>query len=87
MKILVLSLLRLGDIIQQEPLLKGLREKHPSAEIHLLLNRQFASVERVLDSVVDKYIYFDRESLQKAWEKRPTIFYGLILKWKSWWKS
>lgn len=66
MKILVLSLLRLGDIIQQGPLLKGLRKKYPAAEIHLLLNRQFTSVERVLDGVVDKYIYFDREALQKG---------------------
>lgn len=66
MKILVLSLLRLGDIIQQGPLLKGLREKHPDAEIHLLLNRQFANVERVLEGVVDKYIFFDREALQKG---------------------
>ncbi|MBV2168985.1 MAG: glycosyltransferase family 9 protein [Bdellovibrio sp.] len=66
MKILVLSLLRLGDIIQQAPLLKGLREKHPEAEIHLLLNRQFASVEKVLEGAVDRYIYFDREALQKG---------------------
>ncbi|KHD89748.1 MAG: lipopolysaccharide heptosyltransferase-I [Bdellovibrio sp. ArHS] len=66
MKILVLSLLRLGDIIQQAPLLKGLREKNPDAEIHLLLNRQFANVEKILDGVVDEYIYFEREALQKS---------------------
>lgn len=66
MKILVLSLLRLGDIIQQAPLLKGLREKNPHAEIHLLLNRQFANVEKILDGVVDHYIYFERETLQKS---------------------
>ncbi len=66
MKILVLSLLRLGDIIQQAPLLKGLREKHPDAEIHLLLNRQFANVEKILEGVVDRYIYFDREAFQKG---------------------
>lgn len=66
MKILVLSLLRLGDIIQQAPLLKGLREKYPDAEIHLLLNKQFASVGRILDGVVDRYLFFDREGLQKG---------------------
>ncbi|WP_374029660.1 glycosyltransferase family 9 protein [Bdellovibrio bacteriovorus] len=66
MKILVLSLLRLGDIIQQAPLFKGLREKYPHAEIHLLLNKQFSSVEKILDGVVDKYIYFDRDALQKG---------------------
>ncbi|MDG0816946.1 glycosyltransferase family 9 protein [Bdellovibrio svalbardensis] len=66
MKILVVSLLRLGDIIQQEPLLRGLREKHPDAEIHVLLNKQFASIERLLSGVVDRYFTFDRESLQRG---------------------
>lgn len=66
MKILVLSLLRLGDIIQQVPLFSGLREKYPGAEIHLLLNKQFKSVEKILEGRIDRYIYFDRESLQKG---------------------
>lgn len=66
MKILVLSLLRLGDIIQQIPLFNGLREKYPGAEIHLLLNKQFQSVEKILDGVVDQYVYFDREAIQKG---------------------
>lgn len=66
MKILVLSLLRLGDIIQQVPLLRGLRAQYPNAEIHLLVNRQFVQVERILGDVVDKFYYFDREALQKG---------------------
>lgn len=66
MKILVVSLLRLGDIIQQEPLLRGLREKYPNAEIHVLLNKQFSSIERLLAGVVDRYFTFDRESLQRG---------------------
>lgn len=66
MKILVLSLLRLGDIIQQEPLLRALRAKHPEAEIHLLVNRQFAQVEKLLQGLVDRYIYFDREMIQRG---------------------
>ncbi len=66
MKILVVSLLRLGDIIQQEPLLRGLREKYPDAEIHVLLNKQFASIDRLLAGIVDRYFTFDRESLQRG---------------------
>lgn len=66
MKILVVSLLRLGDLIQQITLLKGLRSQYPQAEIHLLANRQFAQVEKILASVVDRYIYFDREAVQKG---------------------
>jgi ADP-heptose:LPS heptosyltransferase len=66
MKILVVSLLRLGDIIQQEPLLRGLRAKHPQAEIHMLINQQFSSVQNVLPGLVDRYFFFDRESLQRG---------------------
>ncbi|QDK44139.1 lipopolysaccharide heptosyltransferase-I [Bdellovibrio sp. ZAP7] len=66
MKILVVSLLRLGDIIQQQPLLKALREKNPQAQIHLLINRQFSHVEGLLTGLVDNYHYFDRDSLQRG---------------------
>lgn len=66
MKVLIVSLLRLGDVIQQQILIKGLREKHPGAEIHLLLNRQFANAEKVLTGKIDKFIYFERELLQKG---------------------
>ena len=66
MKLLVVSLLRLGDIIQQKPLLEGLRRQFPQAEIHLLLNRQFSQVTQLLDNCVDEFIYFDREALQRG---------------------
>ncbi|MGZ3772833.1 MAG: glycosyltransferase family 9 protein [Pseudobdellovibrionaceae bacterium] len=66
MKILIVSLLRLGDIIQQIPLIKGLQEQFPDAEIHLLANKQFKQVEKILDGVVHRYIYFDREAVQKG---------------------
>ncbi|MBX3041762.1 MAG: glycosyltransferase family 9 protein [Bdellovibrionaceae bacterium] len=64
MKILVLSLLRVGDLIQQKPLLARLREKHPGAEIHLLVNRSVLSV-RDLFPEVDLWFSFDRDGLQK----------------------
>ena len=66
MKILVLSLLRLGDIIQQKPLLRALREKYPEAEIHLAVNRQFLSVASLLGAEVQKFHSFDRDLLQKS---------------------
>lgn len=66
MKILVVSLLRLGDLIQQQALLRGLRAQHPQAEIHILVNRQFAQVENILGSIVDRYIYFERDAIQKG---------------------
>ncbi|MFM6926874.1 MAG: glycosyltransferase family 9 protein, partial [Bdellovibrio sp.] len=66
MKILVVSLLRLGDLIQQEPLLRGLRKKNPGAEIHVLINTQLATAESLFAGVVDHFFYFDRESLQRG---------------------
>lgn len=66
MKILVVSLLRLGDIIQQLPLFIGLKNKFPTAEIHLLLNGQFKSVEALLNSEIDKFVYFERDLLQRG---------------------
>lgn len=66
MKILVLSLLRLGDLIQQRVLLNSLREKHPGAEIHLLVNRQFQSVESLFVGEGIRFHYFDRRLLQKT---------------------
>lgn len=66
MKILVVSLLRLGDLIQQVPLLKGLIVQNPGAEIHLLVNRQFSQVEKILDGIVHTYHYFERDAIQKG---------------------
>lgn len=77
MIVLGISLLRLGDLILQRPLIEGLRKKHPQSEIHLLVNKQFAQVEFLFDGLVDKFIYFDRESLQKSCgEKEYNIFWG-----------
>lgn len=66
MKILVVSLLRLGDLIMQQPLLQMLRLKYPEAEIHLLINRQFASSKYLVDNYVDQFHFFDRELYQRA---------------------
>lgn len=66
MKILVLSLLRLGDIVQQKPLLRALRAKYPQAEIHMAMNRQFLAVQSLLDEEVQKFHTFDRDLLQKS---------------------
>lgn len=77
MIILGISLLRLGDLILQRPLVEGLRQKYPQSEIHLLLNKQFSDVEFLFAGLVDKFIYFDREALQKSCgEKEYNILWG-----------
>lgn len=77
MIVLGISLLRLGDLILQKPLIEGLRKKHPQCEIHLLVNKQFSQVEFLFEGLVDRFIYFDRESLQKSCgEKEYNILWG-----------
>lgn len=65
MKILVVSLLRLGDLIQQKQLLSALRAKHPEAEIHLLINKQFANVTDLFVNEKLVFHFFDRDLLQR----------------------
>jgi ADP-heptose:LPS heptosyltransferase len=78
MTVLVISLLRLGDLILQRPLIEGLRRKHSGSEIHLLVNRQFSGCEFLFAGLVDRFHYFDREGLQKSsGEKEYNIFWGV----------
>lgn len=67
MKILVVSLLRIGDLLQQIPLLQGLRYKYAQAEIHLLINRQCEGISEFLSDFVDQIHFFERDKyLQKV---------------------
>jgi ADP-heptose:LPS heptosyltransferase len=77
MTILVISLLRLGDLILQRPLIEGLRRKHPGCEIHLVANRQFNGCEFLFEGLVARFHYFDREALQKSsGENQYNILWG-----------
>lgn len=77
MMILGISLLRIGDLVLQRPLIEGLRKMHPQGEIHLLVNKQFSQVEFLFAGLVDKFIYFDREAFQKSCgEKEYNILWG-----------
>ena len=63
MKILVVSLLRLGDVILSTPIIKGLSQKYPNAEIHILMNKQFEGVSGLIP-YVSQFHYFDRKLIQ-----------------------
>ena len=54
MKILVVQLLRLGDILLSAPVISGLRKKFPNAEIHFLGFKQFRQVE---DLFIEKIVW------------------------------
>lgn len=65
MKILIVSLLRLGDLIMLAPVITGLRNRYPRAEIHLLTNDSNRSVVPLMPEIV-KMHYFERNALQKS---------------------
>jgi len=50
-KILVLSITRLGDIVQSVPFFRRLRLRHPDAQIHVLVEQCFADVMHLVPEV------------------------------------
>ncbi|MGE3972899.1 MAG: glycosyltransferase family 9 protein [Bdellovibrionales bacterium] len=65
MKILVLSLLRLGDAVLATPAIHGLKKRYPNAELHLALNKQFQGLAPLLP-YVDRFHFFDRNKIQES---------------------
>ncbi len=65
MKILVISLLRLGDLVMLTPTLAGLRRRHPDAEIHLLTNRENEKIATRVPGVT-RIHYFERHLIQTS---------------------
>jgi ADP-heptose:LPS heptosyltransferase len=64
-KILVVQLLRLGDIVLSTPVIKGLRELFPDAQIDFLMNKQFEGIVPLLPPI-DQVHFFERELIQTA---------------------
>lgn len=65
MKILVVNLLRLGDVIATAPAVKAIRGRYPEAEIHMLVNSNFESAAKLIVGV-NKTLCFDRDRLQAS---------------------
>jgi len=49
--ILIISLTRMGDLIQNTPLILGLREKHPNARITLMVSSDFEGVVSLIPGI------------------------------------
>lgn len=65
MKILIVQLLRLGDILFTAPVISGLKKKYPNAEIHFLGFKRFSHVETLFEDSIHWH-WIDRERLQSA---------------------
>lgn len=69
MKILIVSLLRLGDILLHRELARSAKRQYPGSEIHFLIFSQFNSVRSLLPEV-DHWHEIDRKSLQRILVER-----------------
>ncbi len=65
MKILIVNLLRLGDIVAMAPAVKAIRGRFPHAEIHLVVNSNFETAAKLVRGV-DKTLRFERDRMQSA---------------------
>ncbi len=63
MKILVVSLLRIGDLLMAAPVIQGLQKKYPGARIDLLANKSSAHVVPLL-APIEVFHAFDRDQFQ-----------------------
>lgn len=63
MKTLVLSLMRLGDLLMMEPLLKEMKRQN-DRELHLLIYKEFAFAKELFP-YVDQWHYIDRKQMQE----------------------
>lgn len=68
MDILVLNLMRLGDLIQSTPVLRGLRARYPEARITLLAMDLFEAAARLLPGV-DRLLLFPGTALAPVLER------------------
>ncbi len=63
MKILLISLQKLGDVIHSFPLIQGVKSKYPSASISLLINDEAAGAAELISDIDNIYL-FPRKKLQ-----------------------
>lgn len=68
MKVLALSLLRLGDIFMHLHVLNTYKRHNPTHQITLMINEQFRHAEHLILSLskVERIIYFDRTAIQQG---------------------
>ncbi len=64
-RILVMSLTRMGDLVQATPLISGLRKKYPEAKITLMVSSDFAMFVPNIPDIDDSIVLDIRQFTQK----------------------
>ena len=65
MKRLAICLQRIGDILTVSPILRAIKEEHPTDELHLLIHRECEIVVPLLKDV-DHFHFFERKRWQQS---------------------
>lgn len=72
--ILILSMTRMGDMIQTTPLINGLKEKYPDSKITLLVTSDFSSAVSFIPKVDDSIVLNFKQFINnKDWEDQSWI--------------
>ncbi|MZH03055.1 MAG: glycosyltransferase family 9 protein [Nitrospinae bacterium] len=72
--ILILSMTRMGDMIQTTPLIKGLKERSPDSKITLLVTSDFASAVPFIPDVDDSIVLnFKQFVKNEDWEDQSWV--------------
>ena len=66
MNILIMSLTRMGDLVQATPLICGLRQKHPQAKITLMVSSDFAGFVPRIPEIDDALILDIRQFIRQG---------------------
>ena len=72
-KILIVSLTRMGDLLQATPLMAGLRKKHPDARLDVLVSSDFASVAKSIPNIDEIKIFNLRQFTPAEYKGELTL--------------
>ncbi len=66
MRVLVVQLLRMGDIVMSTPILRSIKDRWPEAEVELLINSSFQGLTPMLGKLVDQVHLFEYGLIQSG---------------------
>ena len=87
MRILVLSMLRIGDAMMHMHLIRQLKKKYPGSRIEMVLNDEFSYIEPLLSQELDGLHYFPRQKMQKIISSRESHLLEPIWMLEEWIQS
>lgn len=83
MKILVISLLRLGDAIMHLKLIDEIRRAHSNAQVDMLVNSEASHIKAISHNI-DEVLTFPRKELQRSLANSNECFFNSYDRLKTW---